>query len=482
MGFLSLRYFLFFPVVAVCYFLLPQKGRNVWLLLASWFFYLCAGPRYFVFLLGAILLTYAAGLLLAKGKKAWVLALTLIVCIGALFLFKYLGFALSLLERALTAAGLSFQSPALSLLLPAGISFYLFEAMGYVIDVYQGRQQAERNFITYALFLSFFPSLLSGPIGRAPKLLPQFKEEHHPDYDRALTALLRFLWGAFKKLMIADRIAILVNTVYAAPGQFGSLQLFAAAAGFSFQIYCDFSAYSDMAVASAEFMGFTLTQNFRVPYLARSIRDFWRRWHISLSTWFRDYLYFPLGGSRKGRARAFLNVLIVFAVSGLWHGAALTFVVWGTLNGVYQVIGDLTSPLRRKVKAFLHVKPDGKLETVVSIAFTFLLSTAAWVFFKAGSLGQAASILSGIVTSPPLISAVSAMGLGKKEWLALAVSGLVLVFADIAEERGHTIAGFVRSRQGVLWPAAALLLLVAVMIFGVYGTGYDAQSFIYFKF
>ena len=484
MSFLTPQFFLFFPLVVLGYFLLPQRGRNLWLLACSWFFYLCAGPVYFLFLLAVILLTYG-GARLMEGRddraKRGVLALLLLVLFGTLFLFKYLGFALGILERALALAGLALHSPALDLILPAGISFYLFMAAGYLVDVYRGDRAAERGFVTYALFLSFFPHLLSGPIGRAEGLIPQFHEVHRFDYARLRAGLLRFLWGAFKKLVIADRLGILVSTVYAAPEQFGRLQVMAAAVAFSVQIYCDFSAYSDMALGCAEVMGFRLMENFRTPYFSRSIAEFWRRWHISLSSWFRDYLYIPLGGSRKGTWRKYGNVLIVFAVSGLWHGAALTFVAWGLLNGLYQVVGGLTAGLRAKCRRGLHLADDGKLTALWQMLCTFGLSTVAWVFFKGGSFTHSLLIFRRMFTGPWLTHPVTAWGLDRPELLVAFLAVVLLLCVDVASLRGGLRKKILALPRFVRW-AIALALLLIVLIFGVYGTGYDPQDFIYFKF
>ena len=328
MAFLSAPFFCFFPVTVLGYALLPRGLKAGWLLVMSWVFYLAAGPQYAPFLLCAILLSYGAGLLAGKGKR-WAAPGTVILCVGILFIFKYLNFACSLAAGALNALGFSLSSPALDLLLPAGLSFYLFAAMGYVLDVARGKLPPERNFLRYALFLSFFPHLLSGPIPRAPQLLPQLKELPPVTWDGLREGLFRFLWGAFKKLVLADRLAILVNLVFGAPGEFGRLQVLLAAFAFSLQIYCDFSAYSDMALGAAKAMGFTLMENFRAPYFARSIQEFWRRWHISLSSWFRDYLYIPLGGNRVGKGRLMFNLLIVWAATGIWHGASWNFLIWG---------------------------------------------------------------------------------------------------------------------------------------------------------
>lgn len=482
MSFLSPSFFLFFPVVVTTYFLLPRQARNLWLLAASWFFYLCAGTAYFAFLLCATLLTYFGARALAARPRKLLLGILLVLLFGALFLFKYLNFAFSLAEHLFTRAGLAFSAPELNLILPIGISFYLFASAGYLIDVYRGRVPAENNFILCALFLSFFPHLLSGPIARADQFLPQLRKPHIFSAARMRSGLLRFLWGAFKKLMLADRLSILVNTVYAAPGSFGALQLIGAAIAFSVQIYCDFSAYSDMALGSAEIMGFRLMENFRTPYFSRSIGEFWRRWHISLSFWFRDYLYIPLGGNRRGTARKYFNVLLVFAVSGLWHGAALTFVVWGLLNGVYQVAGGITAPLRARIRKTVGLGANRPITILWQIFVMFCLSTSAWVFFKAASFEQALTILRGMTSAPLLVRPVlSSMGWDRAEFIVAALSFLLLLWVDV-----HSLKGSIRERLCTrsmwTWGLATLFLFLTIVIFGVYGTGYNPQDFIYFKF
>ena len=479
MGFLSPGYFLFFPVVILAFFLLPQRVRAVWLLLASWFFYLCAGPEYLPFLLATVLVSYFAARSLEKRPRRWVLALAICLFVGALFLFKYLAFAGRVLSRLLGPLGLDWSGRVPELLLPAGISFYLFAAMGYLFDVYRGKVKAERRFVHCALFLSFFPALLSGPIGRADKLLPQFDRVQRYSYENLRAGLLRFLWGAFKKLVLADRLAVLVNTVFAAPGDYGFLQVAGAAAAFSLQIYCDFSAYSDMAVGSARVMGFELIENFRTPYFSRSIGEFWRRWHISLSTWFRDYLYIPLGGNRRGTARKYLNLLIVFAVSGLWHGAALSFVVWGLLNGVYQVVGGLTAPARARLRAALRLREGSRLTAVWQIAVTFTLSTVAWVFFKAGSVSGGLAVLRGCVTGAPW--AFTSMGLDRRELAAAALGCLLLFLVDLWSQRGSVTERVLAAPRPVRW-CVYLGLLLLCLVLGSYGAGYDAQAFIYGNF
>ena len=476
MTFLTPQFFCFFPVTALVFFLLPQRARNPWLLLASWFFYLCAKPVYLTFLLFTIAASYLTGRLLERKKSKGTLAACLVILGLLLFVFKYLNFALSLVGRGLGALGFSFSAPVLDILMPVGISFYLFQAMGYVIDVYRGKVPAERDLLLYALFLSFFPHIVSGPIARADQLLPQFRSEHRFDWDEFRAGLFRFLWGAFKKLVLADRLAVLVNTIFTAPQDFGALQLAGAAVAFSLQLYCDFSSYSDMALGTARAMGFSLIENFRTPFFSRSIAEFWRRWHMSLSFWFRDYLYIPLGGSRRGTARKYLNVLIVFAVSGLWHGAAMTFVVWGLLNGLYQVIGGVTAPLRGKVHSALHLKEDGWPLRLWQIFCTFLLATAAFVFFKAGSVSTGLDILSGMLHGPLWV--FTSMGLDRWELLAALFGLVVLLVVDLRSVNHDITADYLSAPRPARWLALWFLLFSCVVL-GSYGAGYDAQSFIY---
>lgn len=482
MSFLSPSYFLFFPITVLGYFALPQRLRNGWLLLCSWFFYLCAGPRYFALLISVSAVTHGTALRLEEKRQKGLLVGTLCLFIGMLFLYKYLNFGVDTLSRLLALVGLDWSPVVPRFLLPAGISFYLFAAMGYLIDVYRGKIPAEKNGFKCALFLSFFPSLLSGPIGRADRLLPQFDDLHKFNYVNLREGLFRFLWGAFKKLVLADRLAVVVDTVFASPRNYGCIQVIMAACAFSIQIYCDFSAYSDMAVGSARVMGFELIENFRTPYFSRSIAEFWRRWHISLSSWFRDYLYIPLGGSRRGTVRKYVNVLIVFAVSGLWHGAALSFIVWGLLNGLYQVVSALTASLRARARSVLPVREDSKIFALWQMGWVFLFSTVAWVFFEAGSVSGALAVL-GNMAKPVLwdVGGLAAMGMERKEFLVAGVGFLVLLGVDAYSLKADPAQRVADSPRWVRWCVYLALLLTAV-VFGSYGTGYDAQSFIYGQF
>ena len=476
MNFLSLPFLCFFPITALLYFLLPRRLKNGWLLLASCFFYLCAKPIYLSLLLLVILVSYGVGLALECRHKKWVLGLSLAGGVILLFLFKYVNFALNLAAQMLNGVGVSWQAPVLELALPVGISFYLFQAMGYVLDVWRGKVPATHSFLLHALFLSFFPQVVSGPIGRAEELIPQFTCPNPFDYDRFRRGLVRFLWGAFLKMVLADRLAVLVNTVFGAPESYGVLQIMGAAVAFAFQIYCDFSAYTHMALGVADSMGFTLRENFRTPYFARSVADFWRRWHMSLTSWFRDYLYIPLGGSRRGKARKYLNVLIVFAVSGLWHGAAVTYVVWGLLNGLYQVMGQITAPVRDKLWSRVGVKPCGALRHGVQTLIAFILVTTAWVFFKASSLSNAWAVLNGMFHGPAWVGL--SMGLDRWELLIAAGGLLLLLLVDLLSRKRDLPTDYLNLPRLVRW-CVVWALLFSCLIFGSYGSGYAAQDFLY---
>lgn len=483
MSFTTLQFLLFLTVTAVLCYKLKPKARNVLLLIANFVFYALYGIEHLPFLLAATLLTYFAALLIereALGKRKLWLVLALCLNLGMLFTFKYLGFFTQLGQRALNFLDVSMNVTELQWILPVGISFYVFQTTGYLMDVYRKKLPAERSFVDFALFASFFPGLVSGPIQRAGDMLPQYKSENKFDYENIKSGTLQFLWGAFKKLVIADRLAVLVNSAYAQPADFSGFQLLVAALCYSIQIYCDFSAYSDMAIGSARAMGFRVMTNFDSPYFAASMQEFWRRWHISLSTWFRDYLYFPLGGNRKGKWRGYLNIVIVFLVSGLWHGAALTFIVWGLLHGLFQVFGKILEPLRDKIREGLHISKDNRALRIFKVLFTFMLVTIAWVFFRADSLTEAVFVLKRIFTSPLTYSPICEMGLSCAELVVLAVSTTGLFAADWAQNK-YALSKRINESY-VPRGAVYFILLAAIMLFGHYGAGFDPMDFVYFKF
>lgn len=341
MLFNSLQFVVFFPIIVLIYFIIPKRIKNVWLLISSYFFYMCWNAKYAVLLLLSTVVTYSSGLLLEyvkcadwtekrkiSGKKL-VVALSVFLNLGVLFYFKYFNFIMGILGRVLTIFQIELKSSALDILLPVGISFYTFQALSYTLDVYRGEIYAERNFGRYALFVSFFPQLVAGPIERSKNLLKQLSEPGRFNYDSIRNGLLIMLWGYFLKMVISDRCAVLVNQVYGNYEDYQGFQIILANIFFAIQIYCDFMGYSVIAKGAAEVLGYHLMDNFSQPYFALSVKEFWRRWHISLSSWLRDYLYIPLGGNHGSLCTKYRNIMITFLASGLWHGADVTFILWG---------------------------------------------------------------------------------------------------------------------------------------------------------
>ena len=482
MLFTSMPFILFLSVVTVLFYLLNTKGQRVFLLLANYVFYMWWAPKFGLLLLFGTVMTYLLARAMQRrlfGRHKYWLVLGLVIMLGQLALFKYADFFLSGLAALLRWN----EAPSLGLMLPVGISFYSFSAAGYLFDVYRGKTEAEGNFLTCALALSFFPSILSGPIPRVRELAPQFRFRHTPDWTAMRRGLLRFIWGAAKKLVAADSLLVIINTAYEAPAKYtGGLLLFAAIA-YSLYIYLDFSAYTDMAIGVAWILGFELPENFNAPYCARTVADFWRRWHMSLTGWFREHLFFPLGGSRVAQWRVYLNILIVFAVSGLWHGAAMTFVVWGVLNGAFQIAGSITARPRDAIRRTLRIGDNNPLRVAFQIFFVFALMTAAWIFFRADSSGQAMFIIKRILlilrdgfgTMP-----LTALGVSLRQLYALPVFLAPFVAEEVRKGLGCKPLGL-EERPWLYCLSAALLVLV-IAIFGAYGAEFDQNEFVYFKF
>jgi len=384
MLFNSLEFLVFFPLVIMLYYALPFGYRWLLLLVASYVFYMWWKAEYALLLLLSTGIDYFAAIALDKTenrtKRKWLLALSLCSNLGILFFFKYFNFVNTNLGSVSELFGLAYQPSPLDVLLPVGISFYTFQTMSYTIDVYKRNMKAEKHFGYFALYVTYFPQLVAGPIERAERLLPQLHVHHPLSAENISRGLKLIFWGMFKKVAVADNLAPYVNEVFNHPQQYEGLSFMLATVFFSFQIYYDFSGYSDIAIGSARIMGVHLMTNFNHPYFAKSIAEFWRRWHISLSTWFRDYVYIPLGGNRNNHYR---NILITFLLSGLWHGANWTFIVWGGLHGLYMVVAE-------KTKSFQHKLIGGKAAHVV---ITYLLVLFAWIFFRANSIGDACPML-----------------------------------------------------------------------------------------
>ncbi len=372
------------------------------LLLASYYFYMSWNPAYIILIISSTLIDYFASLKMSKiderKKRRIYLALSIITNLGLLFTFKYYNFFSMTANLALDKFGLFYHLPKLKVLLPVGISFYTFQTLSYTIDVYYDKIKPEKHLGIFAVYVSFFPQLVAGPIERAKNLLPQFREKYTFNYEQIRSGLLLMAWGFFKKLIIADRVAAFVDPVYADPAQYNGVESLVATYFFAFQIYCDFSGYSDIAIGAALIMGFKLMQNFRRPYFAQSVQEFWGRWHISLSTWFRDYLYIPLGGNRVSKWRWLLNLMIVFVVSGLWHGAYFTFIIWGFLHGFYLIFAILTKPFKDRLLSITGLVKFPRLIKYTNIIITFHLVLFAWIFFRADYISYAKIIINNILS------------------------------------------------------------------------------------
>jgi D-alanyl-lipoteichoic acid acyltransferase DltB (MBOAT superfamily) len=524
MLFNSLEFLVFFPVAVGVYYATPGRQRWIWLLAASYFFYGWWEPAYLLLILASTLVDYAAGRAMgrraARDARRPFLLLSIASNLGLLFAFKYLGFFSRSAEALLAWAGAPASVPTLDVLLPVGISFYTFQTLAYSIDVYRGQQAAEQHLGYFALYVSFWPQLVAGPIERSQSLLPQFREAHTFNYDRVASGLKLMTWGMFKKVVIADRLAVFVDAVYNSPGEYAGLPVIIATYFFAFQIYCDFSGYSDIAIGAARVMGIDLMDNFRRPYFSKSIGEFWRRWHISLSTWFRDYLYIPLGGNRVSKVRWLANLMIVFVVSGLWHGAAWTFVIWGGLHGMYLIVGILTQRWRNRAWATVEraarrwmpaaeAAPEpisraglalpwrhllskrlpvvGRLTVrrtreAVAVVITFHLVLLAWVFFRAPSFAGAMQLLSGMVNWSG--GADFALPFSWVNFY-LAVGAIGLMETVHLLERGHGLRGMsddlpsqmARAPVWVRWPVY-FTVGCSILLLG----WFEAQEFIYFQF
>lgn len=491
MVFNSFEFLVFFPIVALLYFVIPKKLRKYWLLLASYYFYMSWNKTYALLILASTVTTYFCGILIEKVmRKKAVVAATFVVNLGILFSFKYLNFFLdniSFISRCLGGSGLSHS---LNILLPVGISFYTFQALGYIIDVYREEIRPEKNFVKYALFVSFFPQLVAGPIERSKNLLSQIEREDNErlfSYEKAVSGFAMMCYGMFIKVVLADNIAVFVDNVWENLHIVGFTEGLFAAVAFSLQIYCDFGAYSTIAIGAARVMGFDLMENFNMPYFATSISDFWRRWHISLSTWFKDYLYIPLGGSRCSKIKKYRNIMVVFLVSGLWHGANWTYVIWGGIHGLYQVVGDALKSVREKVVKILNINTEVGSYKFGRMAGTFLLTTFAWIFFRADTMKDASAFLKRMFTNFNPWSLHDGnlynFGIDRTDYHVIVVATLILLFVDILRSVKKEDFGEILVKQNLCFRWLVLIaLIIATVIFGAYGVNFSTAQFIYFQF
>ncbi len=479
MTFNSIEFLIFYPTVALLYFILPKSCKWQLLLIASYFFYGYCSPSLLLLIFGTTLISWLCAFFTERTErpciKRTLLACTLTVCLGVLFFFKYFDFLSLSIASLFGREGFS-----LNLLLPVGISFYTFQTLSYVIDVYRGDVKTEKNFFFYALYVSFFPQLVAGPIERPGSLIPELKAEHKFAWENFSSGGKLMLLGFFKKICVADLAAPVVNSVYNNAGEATSLAVIIATLLFSLQIYCDFSGYTDIAIGCAKIMGIRLMKNFDYPYRAETVKEFWARWHISLSSWFKDYLYIPLGGKRCKRRRNILNLFIVFLVSGLWHGAAWTFVLWGALHGIYRIVGTLTYEKRNMLLGKIGLSERSVSVRAVRRFLTFILISIGWVFFRANSISDVGVLFSKLFFEfAPLSEVLGSLGLTAVKILTLLFAILTLLILDSLV----TYEGKDDGSDAIVLGGAFVYIIWTVLIVWLLLFASDMiSSFIYFAF
>lgn len=475
MLFNSIDFIIFLIAVVIIYYAIPNnRWRKVFLLVASYYFYACWNVAFLGLLLFDTFVAYMAGRLMedkAKQYQKKALWISVVLILLPLFCFKYLNFFLTALHDGITALGIAMEVPKFEMLLPIGISFYTFMSIGYVADVYLKKIKPEHEVLDFFLFIGFFPQIASGPIGRAPSMLPQFKEKHPFLWENLAIGARMMLWGFFMKLVVGDRAGIYVDTVFGNFANHNGGSLILATFMYTIQIYCDFAGYSLIAIGSARIMGYELMTNFRRPYFATSVTDFWRRWHISLSTWFRDYVYIPCGGSRVGEKKLYRNIMITFLTSGLWHGAAYNFIVWGAYHGITQVIGKMT--LAKKIAAWkaLRVNTEGGFKRFVDIVVTFVIVSYGWMIFYVSDFSAAIEITKGYFhLGVPYVHQTTLF--------FFAIGFIILFIKDFKDEFMPNRHYLLESKYAPVRFISFALLSVLIVLIGVLGGG----QFIYFKF
>ncbi len=491
MLFNSTEFIIFFPVTLILYWIFPKKYRYICLFIASYTFYMFWNPKYALLMGTSTVVTFLSGILIERLKyKRTVVAFSFIINLAILIFFKYFDFLLQNINIVLSAFNIKLIEKPFDIILPVGISFYTFQALSYTIDVYRGEIKSEKNIIKYALFVSFFPQLVAGPIERSKNLLIQvdnLDKIKRFDYDRIKEGVLLMLFGYFQKMVIADRAAILVDTVFNSYYEYNSMALILAAVFFAIQIYCDFGSYSLIAIGTAKVMGINLMENFNTPYFARGIKEFWGRWHISLSTWFRDYLYIPLGGNRCSKFRKSFNILVTFLVSGLWHGANFTFIAWGAIHGIFHIIEELLKPIKEKYLNKFNVKTSAFSFLVLEIIITFIIVDLAWIFFRAETIHDALYYIHRIFTRIDLWALFDGtlynLGLNIFEMNILIIGLFILISFDLVKYiRKESIFEFLNKQNLYFRWFVMLFLIFYIIIYGKYGVGFDPKQFIYFQF
>lgn len=474
MLFNSTKFVIFFIVVFFSYWVLPHKFRWVFLFATSYYFYMNWNPRYIVLILFITVVTYFAALMLEKenrtSKRKLILLTVCISCLGILFLFKYFNFFSNIVVVLMNRLPLNIQTFNLDLILPVGISFYTLQALSYVIDIYKKKINAERNFGIYATFISFFPQLVAGPIERTSNLLPQIRSEKNFDYNEVSYGLKLMAWGYFKKLVIADNMAVYVDTVWNSIEMYKGFDLVIVSVFFTIQVYCDFSGYSDIAVGTAKMLGIHLMNNFKCPYFATSIKDFWNRWHISLSSWLKDYVYIPLGGNMCPRLRHYTNILITFLVSGLWHGANWTFVIWGGIHGLARVMESMFS---RK----FHIS---RIPKTVNILVVFVFCDLTWIFFRAETLSDTFYVLTNMfsgITEPSSYFTCS-LGFSAMDYMKIVIGIILLIIYDFFSKKIDVIKCLHDCKTIYRWSVYVAIIIMIILFAPVS----SETAFLYFQF
>jgi len=479
MLFNSIHFLIFFPIVIGIYFSIKHKHRWIILLISSYYFYMSWKAEYIILIMISTIIDYFAGWGIfnsnTKTRKKFFLCMSLCTNLGLLFAFKYFNFFSESTRQIFQTFSIPFDPITLKILLPVGISFYTFQTLSYTIDIYRGKIEPQKHLGIFAVYVSFFPQLVAGPIERAKNLIPQFLKEHKFDYARVTDGMKLMLWGFFKKLVIADRLAIFVNLIYNNPTEHSGLLLILATVFFAFQIYCDFSGYSDIAIGAAQIMGFNLMDNFKRPYHSKSPSEFWKRWHISLSSWFKDYLYIPLGGNRVSIPRWYFNISVVFLLSGLWHGANWTFIAWGALHGFYLLFGSATYNIRSKIVRKIGLIKKPKVYKAICIVFTFILVNIAWIFFRANSISDAIYILTHLFSNLSLANITIGLGLSG---LIVAIGSIIFMEVVHAMQEHFRMRTFLSNKTVWLRWAVYSILILSILLFGVF----KQVKFIYFQF
>ena len=484
MSYLSLTFVAFVALVIILYYGLPKKLRSGVLLVTSLFFYACFDWRYLIFLVFTALTTFLGALLTKKCKSKKLLVGSVIAFnVAVWFAIKELPWLLSTSSRAFNLLGVQWKVPTLSFIVPVGLSYFTLQAIAYLVDVAKEKYQGERNFFKYLLFLSWFPAVIQGPISRYNQLMPELLNDKKCSFETTRSNLILILFGLTKKMVIADRIGIFVNSVFDGASELQGFILYLGAVAYAIQLYTDFSGCVDICRGVSGLFGVNLVHNFNRPYLSSSIKEFWGRWHMSLSSWLKDYIYIPLGGNRKGAFRKYLNIIITFLVSGLWHGAGFNFFLWGGLHAVYQIVGQSTLALRQKIKKLIGVKQGSVSEKIYQTVITFNLVTFAWIIFRAGGLVTGFKYIVNMLSSVNLRELFDGsffeFGLNQIYLLIIFIHIVFLFIIELCSKSQENVIEGIKNQHFILRWVIYIVLIFDILLFGVYGSGYDMASFMY---